>query len=115
MARLTMAGFLAAFSWVLLSVTGLQAQQNVNPPGQTMTDDTTLTDSMFLKKAIACGKSEVDLARMALQKSTNPQVKQFAQTIIQDHTKADRELMSLKKDHAAGAPGTAAAPGRGAW
>jgi putative membrane protein len=111
MARFTIAGFLAALCWVLLSVTGLQAQANVNPPGQAMTDNTPLTDNMFVKKVIICGKSAVDLARLALQKSANPQVKQFAQTIIQDHTKAHQELMSLKKDHAAGAPGTAGAPG----
>jgi putative membrane protein len=109
MARLTIAGFLAALSWVLLSVTSLEAQQNVSPPGQTMTDNTPLTDDMFVKKAMACGKSEIELARMALQKSANPQVKQYAQTIIQDHTKADRELMSLKHG-----PGAAGMPGQGA-
>ena len=44
-------------------------------------------DKMFVKKAIMGSNSEIAAAKMALQKSSNPQVQQFAQKMVDDHTK----------------------------
>ena len=44
-------------------------------------------DRMFLKKAAAGNMAEIKTAQLALQKSNNDQVKQFAQKMIDDHTK----------------------------
>jgi len=41
------------------------------------------------------GMMEVELAKVALSKATSPKVKQFAQMMIDDHTKANEELKSL--------------------
>ncbi|MFD2521713.1 DUF4142 domain-containing protein [Emticicia soli] len=41
------------------------------------------------------GMMEVELAKVALTKATSPKVKQFAQMMIDDHTKANEELKSL--------------------
>ncbi len=38
---------------------------------------------------------EVQLAQLALTKATSPKVKAYAQSIIDDHTKANEELKSL--------------------
>lgn len=47
----------------------------------------TMADKMFLKKALQGSMAEVQVAQLALSKTSNDQVKQFAQRMIDDHTK----------------------------
>jgi putative membrane protein len=49
-------------------------------------------DKMFVKKALQGGMAEVQLGQLTLQKSSNDQVKQFAQKMIDDHTKLGEEM-----------------------
>jgi putative membrane protein len=49
----------------------------------------------FWSKAAQGGMAEVELAKLALQKSQNADVKKFAQMMVTDHTKANDELKSL--------------------
>jgi putative membrane protein len=49
-------------------------------------------DKMFVRKAMQGGMAEVQLAQLTLQKSTNDQVKQFAQRMIDDHTKMNDQM-----------------------
>jgi putative membrane protein len=41
--------------------------------------------------------AEVEMSQLALQKQTSPHVKQFAQQMVTDHTKANEELTQLAK------------------
>jgi putative membrane protein len=52
-------------------------------------------DSDFLKKAAKGGMAEVELGRLALEKASSPDVKDFANLMIKDHSKANRELTAL--------------------
>lgn len=52
-------------------------------------------DKLFVLGAGVGGQFEVAYARQALQKSQDDQVKQLAQTIIQDHQKANQQLMQV--------------------
>ena len=47
----------------------------------------TMTDKLFLKNAIQGSMAEIETAKLALTKSSNDQVKQFAQKMIVDHGK----------------------------
>jgi putative membrane protein len=49
----------------------------------------------FVDEASAKGMAEIETARMALDKGTSEDVKQFAQMMIDDHTKANQELAQL--------------------
>ena len=51
----------------------------------------------FLKSAAHGGNAEVSLAKLALQKASNPDIQDFAKTMIADHEAAHTELMSLAK------------------
>lgn len=51
-------------------------------------------EAVFMKTAALGGMMEVELGKIA-QKSTNPQVKAFAQQMVTDHTKANDELKQL--------------------
>src|ERR1700678_2110439 len=49
-------------------------------------------DRMFVGKAMQGGLAEVQLGQLTLQKSNNPQVKEFAQRMIDDHTKLNEQM-----------------------
>jgi putative membrane protein len=49
-------------------------------------------DRMFVSKAMQGGLAEVQLGQLTLQKSNNPQVKEFAQRMIDDHTKLNEQM-----------------------
>ena len=81
-----------------------------NPPGQTTQSgrmgqmdqmgNTTGTnaatsDNTFVKKAAEGGMAEVELGNLAVQKATNPDVKQFGQRMVDDHSKANDEIRPL--------------------
>ncbi len=52
-------------------------------------------DESFVKKAARDGIAEVEMAKIAAQRATDPEVKQLAQRIQQDHEKANEELKQL--------------------
>ena len=52
-------------------------------------------DKMFVKKAMQGNIAEVQLGQLTLQKSNNDQVKRFAQTMIDDHTKLNEQMRSV--------------------
>lgn len=54
-------------------------------------------DSMFMTHAAADGMAEIQMGQMALQKSSNPKVKQLAQRIVDDHTDANDKLKTLAR------------------
>lgn len=49
----------------------------------------------FVKKAAVDGMAEVQLGKIAQAKSQDPKVKQFAEQMVKDHTKANEELKSI--------------------
>lgn len=52
-------------------------------------------DSEFAVDAADGGLYEVQIGTLALTKATSPEVKQFAQMMVDDHTKANNELKDL--------------------
>lgn len=52
-------------------------------------------DSDFAKKASACGLAEVNFSELAVRFARDPAVRQFAEKMIADHTRANRELTQL--------------------
>lgn len=52
-------------------------------------------DRTFMSKAASSNQFEIQASQMAQQKATDPALKNFAQHMVDDHTKAGRELDSL--------------------
>jgi putative membrane protein len=52
-------------------------------------------DRRFVTKAADNGQAELQVAQLAAQRATNPEVKSFAKMLVDDHTKANSELMSI--------------------
>lgn len=49
----------------------------------------------FIEMARAGNAFEIETSRLALEKATAPALKSFARTMIDDHTRADRKLISV--------------------
>jgi putative membrane protein len=58
-------------------------------------DSLSHSDSSFLKSAEEDGLYEIQAGKIALNKATDPQVKTFAQKLIDDHTKANQDIEQL--------------------
>lgn len=64
-------------------------------------------DRKFIMDAAHGGMLEVQLGRTAVDKATNPDVKQFAQRMVDDHSKANAELAQLASQKGITLPATA--------
>ncbi len=76
----------AAMSAAILGM-GLMAAMGANT-AQAQSDQ----DKQFLMTASQSDYTEMTFSKLALQKSNNPQVKQYAQKMIDDHTKLEAEM-----------------------
>ena len=54
-------------------------------------------DAKFATTAAAGGMAEVEIAKLALTKTSNDQIKSFANMMVTDHGKANDELMGIAK------------------
>ncbi len=78
-------------------------QQQPNSPSsmqnmgnmQQMNGGASPSDIMFVKKALQGSMAEVQVAQLALQKSSDDQVKQFAQRMITDHSKMIEDMKPI--------------------
>jgi len=55
------------------------------------------TSQQFVTNAVESNLAEVEVSQLALSKTQNPQVRTFAQRMIDDHTKANSELQAVAK------------------
>jgi len=55
-------------------------------------------DQNFVKKAAEGGMAEVELGNLAKEKASSSEVKQFAQRMVDDHTKANDQLKSIASE-----------------
>jgi putative membrane protein len=62
------------------------------------------SDHNFMMKAAQGGMMEVQLAQMAQQKAASDEVKQYAQRLEQDHTKANEKLKQIAEDRRVSLP-----------
>ena len=57
--------------------------------------DQTMTDKMFVHKALEGGMAEVELGQLALTKTSDPDIKNFAQKMVDDHTKLGDDMKGV--------------------
>jgi len=88
---------------ICLAVAGLvtlaAAQQNQNSMGSASSAGTssklTVNDQRFIKEAAEGGMAEVELGKLAVQKASSDDVKQFGQRMIDDHSRANNNLKQV--------------------
>jgi putative membrane protein len=52
-------------------------------------------ERLFITEAAQGGRAEVELGQLVSERATNPEVRQFGERMVQDHGKANSELMQL--------------------
>jgi putative membrane protein len=68
------------------------------PPDSTRNEQqagSKIDEKRFVKDALLGGMTEVELGKVAMEKASGDAVKQFAQKMIDDHSKANEELKQL--------------------
>lgn len=86
--------FLSLLLMLTVCVSNGFAQDTMNTETKTETAKKN-PDSKFMMSAATGGMNEIGLSNVALTKSTNEEVKQMAQKMIDDHTAAGDELKTL--------------------
>ncbi len=81
------------------AVAALHAGDTTDSKGQL-----SASDYKFAKAAAEGGKMEVDLGKIAAQKSSNPSVQQFGQRMVTDHGKAGDKLKEIASKNGATLP-----------
>jgi len=64
----------------------------LNNNGQDPNGAAAMMDKAFVRQALQGGMAEVQLGQLAVQKSNNPDVKQFGQKMVDDHTKLGDQM-----------------------
>lgn len=80
---------------LIASLFPLCASHAASPPSDKGDRVVTGGDLAFMNDAAPGGLAEVELGRLAAERATSPQVKQFAQQMIEDHSKAGKKLEQL--------------------
>lgn len=52
-------------------------------------------DETFVRETAQSGQMEVEMARLGIDRAQDEQVRQFAQTLVNDHTKVNQELKDI--------------------
>jgi putative membrane protein len=78
---------------------GQSAADGTNARGADSSSDGTsgLTSKEFVKRAAQSNFAEIKVSQLALSKTQNPDVRAFAQQMIDDHSKANSELAQAAK------------------
>lgn len=77
--------------------TSPEVSPSPSPTNGTNRSSLSPADREFMVKAAQGGMAEVQFAQIATKRASSSAVKQYAQRMIQEHTKANNELMALAK------------------
>ncbi len=80
----------------------VRAQSPVQSPGRqvprlagTARTQSAVPDALFAAAAGSGGLAEVNVSKLGLERATDPELKQFSQRMIDDHTRMNQELVNL--------------------
>lgn len=90
----------ALLAAVAISACDNRNTQSQTPPAATAASEPAVptpsqTDLSFVDTAAIAGMFEVESSKLALSRATKPALKEFAQMMVDDHTKAQQELQAM--------------------
>jgi putative membrane protein len=99
-------------TFALLSLSSCKGGRTVEAAREGRSAAVSAADQDFMNKAAEANLTEIDIARVALQKSDNSDVRDYANMIQSDHTAALEDVTDLMKEKGLPAPKTLAADTR---
>lgn len=94
MRKMVYAGLFAMWPVVVLAQTRAPAPAAANT-GQASQGKMQASDAAFVGKAAESGLAEVQMGQLAATKAQSPEVKEFGQRMVKDHTAANQQLLSI--------------------
>lgn len=94
---------------------GQTTVRDPNPPARTVRGDAVELkrhDREFFEKAAKTSMAEMEISRVAAARSSNPEVRSFAEMMITDHQAASEELATLASAKGVSIPAKETAPSR---
>ncbi|WP_252273369.1 DUF4142 domain-containing protein [Pseudomonas subflava] len=89
---------IATLAALALAAGHLHAAETTNTAANANADMEQVSPRNFVEEASAKGIAEIEAGKLALEKGTTPEVKKFAQTMVDDHTAANKKLATLAKN-----------------
>lgn len=84
-----------------------QPQQSApTAPARTPTTSLSAVDRQFMIKAAQSDLTEIQTSQLALQRASNPQVREYAQMMINEHTQSSNKLKQLARQKGVTLPTT---------
>jgi putative membrane protein len=98
--RATLPVVLAVFSIGMITAAAAQSSNDKMSSASSGTSSAKLApaDRQFVKKAAEGGLAEVELGKLASEKADSPDVKQFGQRMVDDHSKANDQLKQVASE-----------------
>jgi putative membrane protein len=98
--RATLPVVLAVFSIGMTTAAAAQSSNDKMSSTSSGTSSAKLApaDRQFVKKAAEGGLAEVELGKLASEKADSPDVKQFGQRMVDDHSKANDQLKQVASE-----------------
>lgn len=87
----------AALCWLAASAQTSSSQSKTSTNTEHTANDKAVGQRTFLRKAGYADMAEVQLGQLAEQKASSPEVKQFAERMVNDHMKNDDQLKQVAK------------------
>ena len=82
---------------LLCATSGASMAQDTASSAQATTAQSGAAAKEFVEQAGTSGLAEVEMGELGAKKATNGQVKAFAKHVVEDHTKANQELVTASK------------------
>jgi putative membrane protein len=87
---------------ILLGLAGglvcMAPAQTANSSSGSNAAQMTQSEKVFVKKAAEGGIAEVEMGKLATEKAASPEVKQFGQRMVDDHSKANDQLKQVAEN-----------------
>jgi putative membrane protein len=90
---------LAAFVAIGCNRSSTASNGSVGTSGDTDRNEVKAADKTFVNDMIIANMGEVELGKLAVERSSNAEVKKFGQMMIDDHTKAGDKLKAVASAH----------------
>jgi putative membrane protein len=87
-----------------------RAGQEATSPAKESADNGSSADRTFMADAAAGGMAEVELGKLAAEKASQSDVKQYAQMLVDDHSTANATLAKITRDKGFAVPPHALKP-----
>jgi putative membrane protein len=105
-AMATLTGLLTLAAGAFAQSTSGSMSKTTKTTSTTSTSKLSASDSKFVKEAAVGGMEEVQLGQLAAQKASDPDVKNFGQKMVDDHSKANDQLKQLAAQKGITVPST---------